>query len=138
MDESKFNLWRATFAFCFIDGVLSAEESRFIEEKLRTLPLTKDQKAVLQYDLKSPPAIDQLLPLITRAADRGFLINNIRLLSRVDNLSPSEKAKIEELSKIVMGKIDMKEVAVGLQHADTTFSDRRGMTQEILNKLSKF
>lgn len=91
MEDSKFNLWRATFSFCFVDGFLSPQESEYLEEKMNALPFSADQKRILMSDLKSPPDIESILPLITKPADRGFLINNIRLLSRIDNLSPSEK-----------------------------------------------
>ncbi len=110
MEDSKFNLWRATFSFCFVDGFLSPQESEYVEEKLKALPLTAEQKKTLMQDLKSPPDIEKLLPLITKPADRGFLINNIRLLSRIDNLSPSEKEKISVLEKKVMSKIDLEAV----------------------------
>jgi len=110
MEESKFNLWRATFSFCFVDGFLSPEEAAYVEEKLTTLPFTPDQKRTLLTDLKTPPEIDKLLPLITKPADRGFLINHIRLLARIDNLSPSEKEKIASLEKKVKSKIDMEAV----------------------------
>ena len=40
MDDSKFNLWRATFSFCFVDGFLSQEEQGHIEE-VKTAVLSK-------------------------------------------------------------------------------------------------
>ena len=111
MDDSKFNLWRATFSFCFIDGFLSPEETSFIEEKLKAMQFTPEQKKTLMSDLKAPPAIDQLLPLITRPADRGFLVNNVRLLSKLDGLSPKEKEKIKSIHDKVMAKIDLTKVS---------------------------
>jgi hypothetical protein len=110
MENSKFNLWRATFSFCFVDGFLSPEETAFIDEKVSALPFSKEQKETLMKDLNLPPSIDQLLPLITTPADRGFLINNIRLLSRIDNLSPLEKTKIEALTNEVLKKINLAAV----------------------------
>ena len=44
MDDSKFNLWRASFSFCFVDGFLAKEEHEFIENKLKNLPFTDSQK----------------------------------------------------------------------------------------------
>lgn len=110
MDDSKFNLWRATFSFCFVDGFLSPEETAYLDEKLKTLPLTPEQKKILMSDLKSPPDIEGLFPLITRLADRGFLVNNIRMLSRIDNLTESEKVKIQSLLDKVMKKVDVNEL----------------------------
>lgn len=110
MDDSKFNLWRATFSFCFIDGFLSPEETGYIEDKLTHLKFTADQKKILMGDLKAPPAIDKLLPLITSPADRGFLVNNVRILSKLDGLSPQEKEKIKSIHDKVMAKIDLTKV----------------------------
>jgi len=67
------------------------------------------RKKILINDLKSAPDIENLLPLITKPVDRGFLINHIRILSTLDSeLSSSEKAKIDEMHKTVMSKIDLK------------------------------
>lgn len=112
MDDSKFNLWRATFSFCFVDGFLSPEESTYIEEKLKTLPFSPKEKEILMSDLKSPPEVEKLLPLITRPADRGFLINNVRLLSKVDGLTDFEKEKIQILQERVISKLNFDAVDV--------------------------
>lgn len=146
MDNSKFNLWRATFSFCFIDGFLSPEETAFIEEKVKVLPFTKEQKEILMKDLNFPPSIDKLLPLITSPADRGFLINNIRLLSRIDNLSPVEKAKIDELTGEVLKKINLSAVTKEVEsdemasyHEDEVFGvvNKNLYSERIIQKLMK-
>lgn len=112
MDESKFNLWRACFSFCFVDGFLDPAEEKWIHEKLANLNFSDEQKKTLLADLKNPPAIDKLLPLITKPADRGFLVNNLRQLSKIDHmLSDAEKTKIEAVRSGVISKLDM----VGLE-----------------------
>ncbi len=111
MDDSKFNLWRATFSFCFVDGFLSKEEQSHIEEKLRILKFDEGQKSILMKDLRSPPDFNSLLPLITKPADRSFLINHIRVLAKIDDkLSMEEKAKIEEVKVAVISKLNMPEL----------------------------
>lgn len=146
MDDSKFNLWRATFSFCFVDGFLSPEETAYLDEKLAILPLTADQKKVLMADLKSPPDIDGLLPLITKPADRGFLVNNIRSLSRIDNLSESEKKKIQVILDKVMQKIDVTHVSNTVAedehasyHEDEVFKvhNKNLYSERIIKKLMK-
>lgn len=110
MDDSKFSLWRATFSFCFVDGFLSPEESAYVQEKLKILPLTESQKQTLMSDLKSPPDMDKLLPQITKSADRGFLINHIRLLAKIDNLTDGEKAKIKAIEDKFLARVNLKEL----------------------------
>lgn len=133
MDNSKFNLWRATFSFCFVDDFLSPEETSFIEEKVKALSFTKEQKEMLMNDLKNPPSIEKLLPLITSPADRGFLINNIRLLSRIDNLSPVEKMRIEELKNKILSKIDLAAVTKEV-HDDEMRSYHEDEVYGVVNK----
>lgn len=109
MEESKFNLWRACFSFCFVDGFLAPKEHEWIESKISTLAFSGDQLKILIQDLKSPPAIEKLLPLITKPADRGFLVNHVRVLAKLDSdLSVEEKQKIQMVLQAITSKIDMK------------------------------
>lgn len=137
MDESKFNLWRATFSFCFVDGFLDAKEEVWIADKLKTLPFTKEQASTLLNDFKAPPAIERLLPLITKPADRGFLLNHMRLIARIDNaLSPEEKDKIHSVQKAVMSKIDVQslheEIATNIK-----IHDKKSYLESIIEELIK-
>ena len=62
-------------------------------------------------DLRSPPDFTSLLPLITKPADRSFLINHMRVLAKIDdNLSIEEKAKIEEVKTAVLSQLNFKEL----------------------------
>lgn len=54
MEDSKFNLWRASFSFCFVDGFIDEVEEKWITEKINTLPFTTRQKKQLIVDLKAP------------------------------------------------------------------------------------
>ena len=111
MDDSKFNLWRATFSFCFVDGFLSKEEQSHIEEKLSILKFDEAQKSILMKDLRSPPDFSSILPLITNPTDKSFLINHIRVLAKIDdNLSSEEKKKIEEVKTAVLSKLNMQQL----------------------------
>ena len=85
------------------------KENEWIESKLSTLAFSGDQLKILVQDLKNPPAIEKILPLIKSPADRGFLVNHIRVLAKLDSdLSPEEKQKIQDVLKIITSKIDMK------------------------------
>ncbi len=146
MEDSKFNLWRATFSFCFVDGFLSPEETSFIEEKVKALPFSPVQREILMKDLSFPPSIDMLLPLITAPADRGFLINNIRLLSRIDNLSPAEKVKIETLTQEVLKKINLpgltkeaQAIEINSYHEDEVYAvaNKNLYSEQLIQKLMK-
>ena len=107
MDSSKFNLWRACFAFCQVDSDLAKKEKSWIENKSESLKFTPEQKSILLSDLKSPPDINALLPLITKPSDRAFLVDQMRVLSHLDGtLSQVELTKIQEIKEIVLSKIN--------------------------------
>lgn len=111
MDDSKFNLWRASFSFCFVDGFLAQEELDFIESKIKSLQFTDSQKKILMNDLVSPPDFSSILPLITKPADRGFIVNHIRMLAQIDGtFSSEEKAKVEKVKEMILAKLDMAEL----------------------------
>ena len=83
-------------------------EEAWINNKLQTLPFTKEQIETLKKDLSNPPEIETLLPLITKPADRGFLVNHIRILSKIDNeISETERKQIQQIHDQVMKKVDL-------------------------------
>ena len=53
MDSSKFNLWRASFSFCFIDGFLSPEEANWIDAILKGINLNELKKQVQDDEIQS-------------------------------------------------------------------------------------
>jgi hypothetical protein len=108
MDDSKFHLWRASFAFCYVDVHLSPTEEKWIRERLEILPFTSAQKSQIEDDLKNPPKVLNLLSKITSPADRGMLLNNVRQLAYIDDkLSPEERAKIQILKDEIMARLDL-------------------------------
>jgi len=87
---------------------LDDTEEAWINNKLQTLPFTKEQIETLKKDLSNPPEIETLLPLITKPADRGFLVNHIRILSKIDNeISETERKQIQQIHDQVMKKVDL-------------------------------
>jgi N-dimethylarginine dimethylaminohydrolase len=121
MDSSKFNLWRALFAFCHIDGHVSPEEKKWMDSKLDSLQFTQEQKDQLHHDYNHPPVILELLPLITKPSDRSFLVDQMRVLGHLDReFSEKERSKMEivrqeVLSKLNLNVIEMQVAGVALE-----------------------
>lgn len=138
MDKSKFNLWRACFSFCFVDGFLSPKEEEWIQSKLETLAFSDEQKKTLISDMKARPDIDQLLPLIERPADKGFLVNQMRLLSQLDNqISPQEKLKIDSALKAIMSRIDTKALEQQVIKEEQEIYSKMSYTEKLISSLLK-
>ncbi len=111
MDSSKFNLWRACCSFCQLDSKLAEQEKKWLEGKAESLKLSAEEKRILLNDISNPPDLTAILPLITRPSDRAFLVDQMRVLAFIDgDLSPVEKAKIDEVKALVLSKINLTEL----------------------------
>ena len=138
MDSSKFNVWRACFIFCQVDSELADKERVWIENKYETLKFTPEQRDILLNDIKSPPDINKILPLITRPADRAFLVDQMRVLSHIDGqLTPPEQKKIEEIKNVVLSSVNLTELEQKIA-ADELASYHEDEVYKVTNEHSFF
>ena len=70
ISESDFYMWRAVFAFTYVDNVLSLEEQELLQTYLARVPFSKDQLNTLKQDLREPKDVVGLYKKITRAEDK--------------------------------------------------------------------
>lgn len=54
ISESEFYMWRAVFAFTFVDNGLSLEEQELLQSYLRKVPFSQDQLETLKQDMRNP------------------------------------------------------------------------------------
>lgn len=54
ISESEFYMWRAVFAFTFVDNSLSLEEQELLQSYLQKVPFSKDQLETLKNDMRNP------------------------------------------------------------------------------------
>lgn len=138
MDSSKFNLWRACFAFCQVDKELARKEKEWIQSKISSLKFTDEQKRTLQDDLTSPPDITPVLEQITKPSDRAFLIDQMRVLAHIDGtVSQQERLKIEEIKAKVLAKVNLSELEAKIA-ADEKASYHEDEVYKVHNKDSAF
>lgn len=138
MDSSKFNLWRACFAFCQIDQELARKEREWIQSKINFLKFTDEQKKLLEADLVSPPDINPILDQITRPSDRAFLLDQMRVLAHIDgSVAQQERLKIEEIKAKVLAKVNLSELETQIA-ADEKASYHEDEVYKVHNKDSAF
>ena len=68
--ESEFAMWRAVFAFAYVDNVLSLEEQDLLHTYLKKVPFSPEQLGILKKDLAQPKDVLGLYKKITRAEDK--------------------------------------------------------------------
>lgn len=71
ISESEFYMWRAVFAFTFVDNALSLEEQELLQSYLRKVPFSRDQLETLKKDMRNPGKdVVSLYRKITNPADK--------------------------------------------------------------------
>ena len=54
ISQSELYMWRAVFAFTFVDNVLSLEEQELLQSYLTKVPFSEDQLETLKNDMRNP------------------------------------------------------------------------------------
>ena len=113
MNESKFNMWRGCVAIVFLDGVVSPEERKWVEEKCTKLPLSDAQRQILLKDLAQGVKLENVLDKVTDKPDRAFLVNTFLVLANIDkNFAPIEKENFKKLEALILKGVNLKEAAL--------------------------
>ena len=68
--ESEFAMWRAVFAFTYVDNVLSLQEQDLLHTFLKKVSFSKDQLDTLKKDMAEPKDVVSLYKKITQAEDK--------------------------------------------------------------------
>lgn len=70
VSESEFNMWRAVFAFTFVDNTLSLEEQELLHSYLKKVPFSEDQLETLKNEMMEPKDVVALYRKITNPDDK--------------------------------------------------------------------
>ncbi|MFT6069931.1 MAG: uncharacterized membrane protein YebE (DUF533 family) [Bacteriovoracaceae bacterium] len=109
VNDSKFNMWRASMAVIYLDGKVTKEEEAWAESKINELPFSDAQREIIRNDLKSGLSIDTVLPLITHKPDIAFLLHLIRTIGHIDGCyDASEKEAFQKLEQRIMKGLDVE------------------------------
>lgn len=97
--ESEFNMWRAVFAFTYVDNMLSLEEQELLHSYLRKVPFSTAQRATLREDLQDPKNVVELYRKITRLEDKErFCVFARAIVWCEGDMSAQEKAILKKVS----------------------------------------
>lgn len=108
INSSKISMWRACISVVHLDGRLSTDEDHWVKQKIQSLPLSSEQKAILEGDLANGLDFDKVIQNITEPKDKAFLLHLVRVISYLDgDFSSDEKQAYAKLEKIVLGRLDL-------------------------------
>jgi len=121
MNDSKFNMWRGCVAIVFLDGVVSPEERKWVEEKCHKLPLSDDQRKILLNDLAQGVKLEDVLDKVTHKPDRAFLVNTFLVLANIDkNFSAIERENFKKLEALVLKGVNLEEASLEAKAISTS------------------
>jgi hypothetical protein len=136
VNDSKFNMWRACVAVVHLDQVVTPEERKWVEEKLRILPLTNDQRLILIRDLEIGNNFQECFNKITDKVDKAFLLNTLRVIAHLDHsFSQVEKDAFKKIESLIMRDLNITEITkqvelLGLQSAKKP-SDKKSVFESL-------
>lgn len=108
INSSKFSMWRACISVVHLDGRLTTDEDHWVKQKIQSLPLSQEQKLILQDDLSNGIDFDNVIKDISEPKDKAFLLHLLRVIAHLDgDFSSDEKQAYEKLEKIVLGRLDL-------------------------------
>lgn len=97
LSDSRFFMWRAIFALAHADGRVTDEERRFMQIYLSRLPLTPEQKTVLEGDVEHRQDVALMFAKISIEKDVEDFFSFARLLVWSDGDFDEQERQIMEL-----------------------------------------
>lgn len=139
ISESRFHMWRAVFAMAHADHVISGAEWAFMENYLRHVPFSPEQRAVLRQDMEEAQIPGEMFSRITEPEDQGAFFQFARELVWCDgDLAAQEAAIKERLSAGQMARLNLGslETALHKSRAEARM-DRRAEDQAMREEAGK-
>ncbi len=118
VSESRFYMWRAIFAMAHADGVVTEEESDFLNEYLSNVSFSDQQKSILKEDLKNPQDVGNMFSKIGDQSDRAQFFYFARMLAWCDgDFDEQEKVILDKLKSSHIAAIDIDKVSKSIRES---------------------
>ncbi len=109
--DSKFNAWRACIGIILLDKVVTDSERNWVNDRMKTIAFTDEQKNILSSDLKNGLDLNQVLTLVTDNKDKAFLVDMIRYVGNLDkNFSNEEREVYKKIEKEILGNKEFENI----------------------------
>ncbi len=110
ISESKFQMWRGTIALVQVDNKVSNEEKLWLDEHLKKIPFTKEQKEILLNDFRNGIKLDDVLLASLDPRERGMLVSFANTIFKRDGLAPEEEVILNQLTEKILGDLNMSDL----------------------------
>jgi len=120
ISESKFQMWRGTIALVLVDNKVSNEEKLWLDEHLKKVAFSSNQKEILLNDFKNGIKIDDILLSSLEPRERGMLVSFANTIFKRDGLVAEEEALLNQLTQKRVGDLNMKELTKEVEHLENS------------------
>jgi tellurite resistance protein len=128
INESKFYLWRSAVALTKVDGKVTKEELDWLNEYMKAVPFSSEQKQTLQNDLNGKTDFNEFIKKISDKKDRATLLHFANVIFRRDGeFHEDEKDLYEEIKEAVMAGVDLD--AAAAESSTVTLKDGKSATE---------
>ncbi|CBW27255.1 hypothetical protein BMS_2462 [Halobacteriovorax marinus SJ] len=110
ISESKFQMWRGTIALAQVDNHVSKEEKLWLDQHLKKIPFTKEQREILQNDFEKGIKLDDIFLNSLEPRERGMLVSFANTIFKRDGLAPEEEIVLSQLTGQIMGDLKVEEL----------------------------
>ncbi len=142
VNESRFYMWRAIFAMAHADGIVTAEESDFLNEYLSNVSFSEEQLNILKEDLKNPQDTSDMFSKITEQSDRAQFFYFALMLAWSDgDFDEQEKVILDNLRLSHIANLNLEQISksvresAGLVAADL---NQKGVSMNFWENIRKF
>ena len=118
VSNSKLYMLRCLIAMAHADGVFCDLERAYIASMMNHLPLTEEQRSILESDLDTPQEIGDLFRHINDPRFRGQVVYFARIMAYKDGeLHPKEEELLEHLHLMATEGLDMDAIRAQAKQA---------------------
>ncbi len=111
VSNSKLHMIRCLIAMAHADGVICDEERAYISALTNRLPLSDEQRDILEDDLTRSQDVGALFTQINDPRYRGQVVYFARLMAHKDgNLDPSEQDLLDRLHAMATDGLDIDSI----------------------------
>ncbi len=113
VSTSKFYMFRCMIVMAHADNVFCEQERAYMYALMNhtRVPLTDEQYTTLEDDMKTPKALEDLLPYINDPNYRGQLVYFARLMAAKDgNIDADEEALLNKLNAYAIDGLDIDSI----------------------------
>jgi len=126
ISQSRFNMWRAVVAMIHADSIVKPHEINFILESTKDLPLSGEQRRLINLDMAVSADIAEIFAGITNPRDKQDFFHLARAVCWSDgDFDAREQSMLHRMSFLLTAKSDRSMMSASLRSFQEIYIEGR-------------